>query len=685
MRTKGITLGWLVGAAARKAVGGAMTAAALLFAGCSSEDDTIAGEPKTTEPTAQATVIRVTVGAGISDGEATTRSTVVKDGSTRTLQFSAGDKLYVWRELAGDVTKHLAGELTMKDGSPTDGGTQASFEGELTVYDDKGAAASYDFGATNPLAGSTATLLHAGMTLNTDYSIDGATKAVTFADATGVSATVEALMTKGLVVSGLYDAENDRFPLAAGQPILSCTIAGLKAGATYTMTYSASIDDGTYREHTTGSVATDASGTATFACFGGTRLYDGSQWVNNLYHRIRLTNAADEGDTYTVSIGQKEFEGKVYNVSRKWTGSAFVKYVNLTGQTGDVTVKDGYTVEGTLSGHQLLIADGATVTLSGASVTGPEGYDYGAIRCLGDATIILTDGTTNTALSGLGNKYAAVSVPEGKTLTINGGSAGTGTLTADARVEGDGNSRAGIGGGAGISCGKITITGGTVTAYGNNSAAGIGGGYDAYFDDISISGGTVTATGGSDGGAGIGSNGGYGRNYGNIRIEGGNVTATGGSDGGAGIGSGIGEKCGSIYISGGTVRATGGAKGAGIGSGKSGSVRGNISIEGGNVSATGGSDGGAGIGSGKSGSVSGNITITDGADYIYAEKSGNCRCIGKGESGNCGTVTIDGLSIYDYMYEDEYDVEDFTFPNFNLTLDEDRDYKTSETWTLTKK
>ena len=53
---KHLSLGWLVGAAA------------LLFAGCSSEDDTIAGEPTTTEPTAQtqATVIRVTVGAGIS-------------------------------------------------------------------------------------------------------------------------------------------------------------------------------------------------------------------------------------------------------------------------------------------------------------------------------------------------------------------------------------------------------------------------------------------------------------------------------------------------------------------------------------------------------------------------------------------------------------------------------------------
>ena len=73
---KHLGLGWLVGAAARKAgraslrgvVGGAMTAAALLFAGCSGEDN-LAGEATTTEPTAQtqATVIRVTVGAGITD------------------------------------------------------------------------------------------------------------------------------------------------------------------------------------------------------------------------------------------------------------------------------------------------------------------------------------------------------------------------------------------------------------------------------------------------------------------------------------------------------------------------------------------------------------------------------------------------------------------------------------------
>ena len=587
MRTKGITLGWLVGAAARKAVGGAMTAAALLFAGCSSEDDTIAGEPKTTEPTAQATVIRVTVGAGISDGEATTRSTVVKDGSTRTLQFSAGDKLYVWRELAGDVTKHLAGELTMKDGSPTDGGTQASFEGELTVYDNKGAAASYDFGATNPLAGSTATLLHAGMTLNTDYSIDGMTKAVTFADATGVAATVEALMTKGLVVSGLYDAENDRFPLAATQPILSCTIAGLKAGATYTMTYSASIDDGTYREHTTGSVATDASGTAMFACFGGTRLYDGSQWVNNLYHRIRLTNAADAGDTYTVSIGQKEFEGKVYNVSRRFVDLSDASIysdegVGFIAQNGDI-------LSGTMPTDQfrvIRIADGAKVTLHNATI---NNSNYHGISCYGSATINLEGTNTVSGGKGLGIK-------------------GDGTLT----IQGSGS----------------------LAATGSNGGAGIGG--DGKNSHVVIKGGTIVAQGSAGSncsGAGIG---GYDDTFGNIRIEGGDVTATGG-DNAAGIGGGYiqgGVTCGTITITGGTIRAAGGANAAGIGCGKGyvfsfPNVCGDITISGGTVEATAGTGDCSAIGGAGQFSYSGHIRI-EGGDVTATNNSKQIPCIGNG-------------------------------------------------------
>ena len=131
-------------ASLRGIVGGAMMAAALVLGmtACSSEND-LAGEPKTVEePTAQtqATVIHVTVGAGISDGA--TRSTVDYTGGTRTLQFTTGDKLYVWgkasrssyasgAEYYGYV---LAGTLAL-DAIDPDDPTKATFSGDLSVYE----------------------------------------------------------------------------------------------------------------------------------------------------------------------------------------------------------------------------------------------------------------------------------------------------------------------------------------------------------------------------------------------------------------------------------------------------------------------------------------------------------------------------------------------------------------------
>ena len=579
---------WKTGRASlRGIVGGAMTAAALVLGmtACSSEND-LAGETKTVEePTAQtATVIHVTVGAGITDptpdpsptregraagapaagssaddgaaaplpsrggagvgsvthsagSGATTRSTVDYTGGTRTLQFTSGDRLWVRCEIGDAEGKILAGFLDIDAGSiastttgagtpeeKTTEATSASFSGELKVYGRTPSSSeygfdytesSYDFGGAADVlayclsdlgeakgAGSaTATLVHSGTQAafdNDGMHGDGKYALSTAADA-------NALMASRLAVSGDYDAASQAFLLTAeaGQPILNCTIAGLKAGATYTMTYSASIDDGTYREHTTGSVATDASGTATFACFGGTRLYDGSQWVNNLYHRISLTNTADEGDTYTVSLGQKAFEGKVYNVSRYWDGTAMHPLVDLSKKTGNYyTAQDGEALTGTMpSGKYVKIADGATVTLCGVTI---EGKTYGIV-CKGNNTIILADGTTNTVKGG--SYYPGVSPPtsSAKTLTIQG----NGTLIA----EGGSDGGPGIGGAHNFQAGNITIEGGNITATGGESAAGIGAGAGtrlnpSYCGDITISGGTVEATGG-DNAAGIGSGKGY--------------------------------------------------------------------------------------------------------------------------------------------------------------------------------
>ena len=365
------------------------------------------------------------------------------------------------------------------------------------------------------------------------------------------------------------------------------------------------------------------------------------------------------------------------------------KYV--AAQDGDI-ITGKFLENGSLDDGYITIPDGATVTLDGANIIAPDESDHAAIHCLGSAHIILNG--VNNADAGNNSNYPAVlaahndsGIGDEYTLTISG----TGRLNADSPI----SSAAGIGGGNGIPCGNIVITGGTidatvstpfysagigsgqnsscgnitisggeVTARGGKYSAGIGCGYaDGSISScgtITISGGEVTATGGS-GGAGIGS--GCAQGSGSISsceditINGGTVTATGSSNA-AGIGSGYAtssstSSCGDITISGGTVTATGGSRGAGIGSGYAqgfGCISSceDITISGGEVTAAGSSNA-AGIGSGyamsSSTSSCGDITITDGIVFLHAVKNNNAVStsiciIGYGNKGSCGTVTI---------------------------------------------
>ena len=187
-------------------------------------------------------------------------------------------------------------------------------------------------------------------------------------------------------------------------------------------------------------------------------------------------------------------------------------------------------VVGSHSGtNKITIADGATVVLRDVSINADgrnrSSTPWAGITCLGDATIILVGAST---VKGCYEYYAGISVPEDKTLKIQG----DGSLTAaGGRFYG-----AGIGGGYGSAgaCGTIAIEGGAITAAGGGFAAGIGSGYQSSCENVFVAGGSVTASGGS-GAAGIG--GGYDGDCGNIGITGGSVDATGGSNA-AGIGSG---------------------------------------------------------------------------------------------------------------------------------------------------
>ena len=590
-------LGWLV------------MAAALSFTACSSEDN-LTQEPTTQQPTETATNIHVSVGAGIDN--ATTRSTVDYNSSTktRTLKFTVGDKLYIYRNILGDGTLLLTGELTMKDGTLADDGLSATFEGDLRICNQLGQETTYDFGNGDPLTGSTAYLLHKDLAAGLYTILSNGSVMLNMGGM--AAADVETLMTTALVVTGQYNGSAYQLSTTdTPAPILNCTIAGLTASQTYGFKLCKDGKNAVYVEHDT-----DASGTATFAFAS---LVSGTgHWTLDVKQSGTVVSSID--------LGNRELTSKVYNISRYWYDGAMHRLVDLgnvntSTHPDGLTLQNGDAVTGLLNGNntskrlKISIANGATVILKGVDIRGRDDtrYKWAGLTCAGDATIILAVGSENT-VKGFYCDYPGIFIAEGKTLTIQG----SGSLTASPYDGGTNSSfGAGIGGAKNIACGNIVIEGGDITAKGGRFCAGIGSGVNASCGNISISGNAhVTATGGNNG-AGIGT--------------------------GYATGSNI-STCGNITISGSAnVKATGIYDGAGIGSGYHGTVSGTISIEGGTVEATAGSAYSAGIGSGNEGSC-GAIVIGSGITRVVATKTGkSCDIIGKGYEGTCGTLTIDGV------------------------------------------
>ena len=160
------------------------------------------------------------------------------------------------------------------------------------------------------------------------------------------------------------------------------------------------------------------------------------------------------------------------------------------------------------------------------------------------------------ALTATGANSAALTVPAGSSLTLDG----EGTITTAG-----GNHAAAIGSGGAQSCGNITINGGTIIANGGNQAAGIGtgvsdGGEDRTTGEFVINGGTVTAIAGGNQGAGIGGAMAWKGKGGSLKSyvqTGGSVTAIGatgvGGGGGGSQGAYEGGWCGPVKITGGTL------------------------------------------------------------------------------------------------------------------------------------
>ena len=386
-------------------------------------------------------------------------------------------------------------------------------------------------------------------------------------------------------------------------------------------------------------------------------------------YSVTMAEGTEDAENWTVPAEAAEGSPvtATYNGAKKVKSVKAVKVASgtdLATITADYEAKDGETLTGTLASNvKISIADGATVTLDNVTIngvhTGDLDYMWAGLNCLGDATIILKDGTTNT-ITGFHDHFPAIYIPgdrhhpeNNKTLIIKGGEQGTGKL-----ITRNNGYAAGIGGvksdafanQLALSAGNIEIQGGDIEAYAGEYCAAIGAAASDTCGYIRISGGKILADG-SNYGVGIGCGSGMNLNSceahcGDITITGGNITAIGRA--GAAIGCSTDGVCGNITISGGIVMADGTGWGnPGIGSGSKDMYAtgcGDILINGGAVQAYGGSSA-PGIGCGGSAEQSGtcgSITITSGVTKLYAQKgSGAPNSIGPADrDGKCGTITI---------------------------------------------
>ena len=278
-----------------------------------------------------------------------------------------------------------------------------------------------------------------------------------------------------------------------------------------------------------------------------------------------VTEAAD-GAYYVFKDKNGDFYGKdaglhasaasdgIFVAGNYSTSYTMLSHVNLANVTAAYTAQTYDCLYGTLGSNvQISIADNAVVWLGGVSINadGTMTGEYAGITCLGNATINLADGTTNTVrgMRGSFDEYSGIFMPHNDTgegdeytLTIRG----TGTLNAFG-----GQNAAGIGANSLYDSGNIVIAGGIINSTGGGNAAGIGSSYVSTSSlkytcgNITISGGTVTATGGYYA-AGIGSA--YFGKCGNITIENTvtSVTAIKGENANESIGRGYGGSCGMV-------------------------------------------------------------------------------------------------------------------------------------------
>ena len=298
--------------------------------------------------------------------------------------------------------------------------------------------------------------LKANITATSEYAFTGET--VTLTLGTAVDATT--LSVNGGAVA-TTDAGNRQYTFTMPDGDVTVT-------ATLLQTYAVSLPAN--MEVVSATNAADADGkyiTGTTVTFTASFPYAASNVSDGT-----STLEPDANGIYTVTVADADITVTA-TVERSAT-------IDLSDANGDFNAIEGDVLTGTTS-HTVTIADGAGITLSGATING-------SIVCAGSAEITLvgTNNVSNTRYSSAGIQIGG----SGTTLTIKG----DGSLTATG-----GSQAAGIGLGRtwddNATGGSIVIEGGTVTASGGNGigTGRVGNSKTATVGEIIIKGGTVNA------------------------------------------------------------------------------------------------------------------------------------------------------------------------------------------------
>lgn len=460
-------------------------AIAFVMTACSSDDNNI----EKAEPDQGVKIIPYSVTV---NGETSTRATV--DGDLKTLYFAAGDKLYI-------SGTNISGVMDIQTGAGT---ASATFSGSLT----------YTGGGT-PASDLTlnATLVSAQQTDGVEVTI-AANKTVTVNYGTALCADVNTAVQKYSLLTGTSTYGSKSFSLTQQTAFLNFAITlndGTSSGDNVTVTV-ANVG-GSDRTGSIKAITEDEKVKVKFVAPVATQT---------------LANAnVTVGSNAAVAFGEsKVLAAKVYNVNRK--------IVNLSAVTA-YEAQDGDILTGTGGNDShITIADKATVTLNSINITtikNDDSHKWSGLTCNGDATFILKG--MNYVNQG-NEDWPAIAGADNKTIVIYS----DGTLVVDGRK--------GPYGAAGINLGTdgdLIINGGTITVNGGTYCAAIQG--NGSNSDITITGGVVSAYGGGSSVPGIGT--GNVGTCGKIEISGGSVTASGGQYA-AGIGGGNWSLHGNIII-----------------------------------------------------------------------------------------------------------------------------------------